>query len=333
MADRTVVTAPGHVAQPDLRTRLLAQKTLLISELAEAVDNQFNNIMMSVTSYAELELKKASPSAQRSLQQVLNNAGRATQLIQKLLAFSRTRTSVARLIDVNEVVKGIDELLHQLVGERIDVVVELQPNLPKITADPIDLEALLLTLAVHARNAISASGGFTLCSNAITVEHHSAMQDKLTPGKYVTLSVSDSGTQTLPADPHTAAAQDLRISLTLAAIHEIVKEANGLLRIASRPEQGTTFTIYLPAEENGVSIPAAEGVSERPSSQAKTILVVEDDDAVRVPAAEFLKMEGFKVPASQVGSGSNQRCIAKAFADRLVDQRYCDAGDGRSPGR
>jgi two-component system, cell cycle sensor histidine kinase and response regulator CckA len=288
--------------QPDLRTRLLAQKTLLISELAEAIDNQFNNIMMAITSYAELELKKASPTARRSLEQVVSNAGRATHLVQKLLAFSRTHVTAPRAIDLNEVIEGVRELAHQLTGERIEVALELQSDLPKIKADPVDLEELLLTLAIHARNAMAGSGRLLVSTKSIDVDGATNQHDKLAPGRHVVLSVSDApaAARAQIADARLTATQDLRISLTLAAINGIVKEANGLIRIASEPEQQTNFTIFFPAVDSDAN-EEMDTLPEKTMSNAKTILVVEDDDAVRIPATEFLKMEGFKVLQAKTG--------------------------------
>jgi two-component system, cell cycle sensor histidine kinase and response regulator CckA len=286
--------------QADLKTQLLAQKTHLISELAAAIDNQFNNIMMSVTSYAELELRKASPTARRSLEQVLSNAGRATQLIQKLLAFSRTRATSPRLVQLNDVIQEISELLQQLVSERIEIVLDLQPDLPKIKADPVDLEELLLSLAIHARNAMAAGGKFVLSTKPMEVDH-ATTKEKLVPGKYVSLSVCDSASpKQTPNSNHMSTPQDLRISLTLSAVNEIVKQANGLIRIAAAPEQGTNFTIYFPANECEVVEEATE-IPDKALTASRTIMVVEDDDAVRIPAAEFLKMEGFKVLQAKNG--------------------------------
>jgi len=298
MADNSLQTATrGLETQADLRTQLLAQKTHLISELAAAIDNHFNNIMMSVTSYAELELKK-NPAERRSLEQVVKNAQRATHLIQKLLAFSRNRTSAQQAVQLNEVVAGISDLLQPLLGEHVEVVLDLQPDIQRIKADPVELEQLLLSLAIHSRNAMSGKGKFSLCTKSA----RRSSNEKLGPGPYVMLSVSDTGAGgTARAEEAKVAVngQDLRISLTLAAINRIVKTAEGLMSIASEPERGTSFTIYFPAMEDDVTI--EEDAAEKSLSGSRTILVVEDDEAVRIPAAEFLKMEGFKVLQARTG--------------------------------
>src|SRR5277367_758427 len=109
----------------DMRTLLLAQKTELISELTRVTANQFNNIMMAITSYAELEMKKASSSQRRSLEQVMSNAARATALVQKLLAVSRKQAVSPQPLDLNNVLNGIKNLIEQLAGESISVVYKL----------------------------------------------------------------------------------------------------------------------------------------------------------------------------------------------------------------
>src|ERR1700722_20642115 len=114
----------------DLRTLLLVQKTELISEVTRATANQFNNIMMAITSYAELEMKSASPSQRRSLEQVLSNANRATALVQKLSAISRKQSASHQPLDLNALVKGIGDIIEQLAGERVSVVYNLDPSIP-----------------------------------------------------------------------------------------------------------------------------------------------------------------------------------------------------------
>jgi two-component system cell cycle sensor histidine kinase/response regulator CckA len=291
--------------QADLRTQLLAQKTDLIGELAGAVANQFNNIMMAITSYAELELKKAPPAGRRSLEQVLGNAARAASLIQKLLAFSRTRLPSQQLLHLNGLVTETTELLQQLVGEQIEVVLNLEPELQRIKADPAELEELLMSLAIHARNAMAGSGKLFISTKSVELDREAlGANETLAPGEYVMLSVRDTGTSLAEQRSGSNSGKkgrDLRISMALAATNRIVKEAQGLMRVSSEPAYGTTFTLYLPALGKEAS-ETEDDVSRKSSTVSRTILVVEDDDAVRVPAAEFLKMEGFKVLQAKSGA-------------------------------
>jgi len=288
----------------DVHTQLLAQRTHLISELAGAIDNQFNNIMMSVSSYAELELKKAPPAAKRSLEQVLRNAGQATYLIQKLLAFSRHRTLVPQVLQLNKVIEGLNDLLQQLAGERFELVVDLEPHPLRIQADRVELEQLVLSLAIQVQNAAASAKQLVLSTKSVSFDRTQLRAgEEMPPGKCVALFVAASGEgqggrseRSLP--PH--GNQELASSLTLAAIERIVKEAGALLRTDNRSGQGAGFAIYFPAVESE-NLASKQTVPEKTLTSSRTILVVEDDDAVRIPATEFLKMEGFKVLQAKTG--------------------------------
>jgi CheY-like chemotaxis protein/nitrogen-specific signal transduction histidine kinase len=302
MADASA-TAAARSPQSDPRTQLLAQKTHLINELAEAIDNQFNNIMMSVSSYAELELKKAPPAERRSLEQMIRNAGRATHLIQKLLAFGRDRRPKPQPVQVNEIINGLADLLQQLAGERIELVLRLDAGLPGIIADPVELEQMLLSAAIQVRDAMPGGGKILLTTESVRADqtplhkNSDAHDDNCV---MISVSSSEAGKPTQSHKPSvTGHDQDLKSSLTLAAIERIVKEAKGAVRVAGESREGKSFMIYFPALASDMTV--ANDEPERSLSGSRTILVVEDDDAVRVPAAEFLKMEGFKVLQARTG--------------------------------
>ncbi|MBZ5570703.1 MAG: response regulator [Acidobacteriia bacterium] len=325
--------ARNRELHPDLRTQLLAQKTDLIGELAGAISNEFNNLMMAVTSYAELELKKAPPAERRSLEQVLSNSARAASLIQKLLAFSRTRVSSQDPLHLNCVVTETTELLRQLVGEQIEIVLSLEPQLQRIKADRAELEELMMLMAIHGRDAMAGCGKLSITTQSVDLDQATiGANEAVTPGKYVMLSVRDSGTS--PAGPRRgsnpgAKGQDFRISLALAAINRVVQEARGLMRISSEPDEGTQFIMYFPALAGGAR--ETEGAFAHKSSIAsRTILVVEDDDAVRVPAVEFLKMEGFKVLQAKTGPEAINIAVHKRSPlDLLITDIVMPAMSGR----
>jgi two-component system cell cycle sensor histidine kinase/response regulator CckA len=298
MADVLTTKSLSGPASPDLRTALLAQKTALIGELAEATANQFNNIMMAITSYADLELKKAPPKGRRSLEQVLSNAARATFLIQKLLAFSRKQVPSPQPLDLNNAITEIGDLIRQMVGERVEVVLNLDPHVQRIKTDHVELELLVLS----ARSAMTTGGKLTLSTESVDLNQgFIGANDNVAPGKYTMLSVCDTASGHAPEQVVTGANQDLRINLALATVNGIVEDAHGLVRISSDPAKGTSFKVYFPAL--GKESPESpDPISPKSAPTAKTILVVEDDDAVRVPAAEFLMMEGFKVLQARTGA-------------------------------
>jgi two-component system, cell cycle sensor histidine kinase and response regulator CckA len=301
MADVLTTKAVSAPESSNLRTALLAQKTELIGELAEATANEFNNIMMAITSFAELELKKAPAKGRRSLEQVLSNASRATFLTQKLLAFSRKQVSAPQLLEPNSVITEIGDLVRQIVGERITVVFNLDPHAQRIKTDYVALEQIVLSLALNARDAMTTGGKLTIATEAVELNHELiGTNENVLPGTYTMLSVCDMAPSRSGQRAGNGANQDLRINLAFATVGKIADEAGGLVRISCDQATGMTFRIYFPALGEGVA-ETLELISPKNAPTAKTILVVEDDDTVRVPAAEFLMMEGFKVLQARTG--------------------------------
>lgn len=289
----------SHESQ-DIRTLLLTQKSELIGELAQAMSNQFNNIMMAVTSYAELELKRTKRKDRHGLEQVITHATRATVLIQKLLSFSRKHTASPEPLQLDEVITELAGLLREVLGEPSDLTVKLDAASGIVNADRIAVEQTLLTLVVIARNAMRGAGQLTISTAIADIEKDFIGEnDSADPGKYVVLAVETSAT----ASPVQSANldQSQHVNLSLAAVRGIVNDCHGLARFSSEPGTSSSFKIYFPAsvreaiEERGVNLP-------RNPTIARTILVVEDDDAVRIPAAEFLMMEGFKVLQARTGT-------------------------------
>jgi two-component system, cell cycle sensor histidine kinase and response regulator CckA len=289
-------------SRADIRTLLLAQKTEIIGELTRAIGNQFNNTMMAITSYAELELKKLPATERRSLEQVLSNAARATGLVQKLLRISRNLPASNQPVDLNAVLTGICPLIEQLAGEKIQVTYKLDAGISKISADPSQIEQVVLSLAINARNAMTKGGKLTFTTKLAELDEDSAAHSGRS-GMYVMLSVDDTGiTPPKNSDGDFSAnfEHESRVNLSLAAVSTVVKHAAGVLRFASEPSKGSSFKIYFPPIEADVS-PSTERSAPRNLPMARTVLIVEDDEAVRIPTAELLKMEGFKVLQARTG--------------------------------
>lgn len=305
MADDSVAYCePKGVVVGDPGALLQAQKAELVAQLAGAMSNQFNNIMMAITGYAELELKQASPQQKRSLEQILSHTTRATKLIQKLLAFSRKQASAPRKLPFNATVAEISHLLQPLVGEEINVTVELDQAVGSIVADPVEIEQLVLSLGLNARDAMSRGGTLEVKTELLDLDPESFGKDELPEaGRFAMLSVqyaSTGGRQDERVQP--AGSPDLRIAQAIAAVRGLVRERRGLFRVSARPGQSTTFRVYFPALAIEAPLVLEESRSVETAASTKTILIVEDDDAVRNPAAEFLKMEGFKVLQARAGA-------------------------------
>jgi two-component system, cell cycle sensor histidine kinase and response regulator CckA len=292
----------GAEPRADLKALLLAKKTELIGEITEAMANQFNNIMMAITGYAELEMRKLPAGEKRNLEHVISNVTRATELVQKLLAIGRKRVASARPMDLNHLLNGVRALLEQLVGDGVTLTFALDPSAMAISADAAEVEQAVLSVAINARDAMAKHGELTITTKLADLAEDE-VQDGERPGKYVLLSIDDTGScaagdhQSVPTS--TALHNESKLNLALAAVRAIV-DSSGLVRYSSEPGKGSSFKIYFPALEQGAA-ERLERNSPRNLPLARTILLVDDDEAVRVPAAEFLKMEGFKVLQAKTG--------------------------------
>ncbi len=285
-----------------LRSLLQAHNIELIDELAQAMANQFNNIMMAVTGYAELELRKTTTN-RRELEQVITHATRATSLIQKFLDSSRRHSSMPQPLELDDLVSEVGDLMKDLLGEQADLKLRLNAKSVDIHADRINVEQTLLAFVLIARNSM-ASGGQLRISTALTDLDREFIgeQDTAEPGQYVVLSI-ENGTPAVRTDSaaHVDLDQSQRVSLSLAAVRGILKECHGLARFSSDPSARSSFQLYFPVwrqeafEAQSASLPRIPAI-------ARTVLIVEDDDAVRVPAVEFLMMEGFKVLQAKTGA-------------------------------
>jgi len=293
---RTTKTSDQEL-QSELRDLVLTQKTDLIGELAQAMANQFNNIMMAITSYAELELRKASGRDRHGLQQVLTHANRATSLIQKLLAFSRKHTSESQRFELNALITDVSSLLQELLGEQAELTLRLDAD-AEIQADRVDVEQTLFALVIIARNAMDATGKLTISTSTAELDQEFiGSNDDAAPGRYVVLSVENKGASSRASS---GLDQTEKINLSLAAVRGVVRDCRGLARFSTQPGTGSSFMLYFPASTSS-TVDAQGPTLPRNPAVARTILVVEDDDAVRVPAAEFLMMEGFKVLQARTG--------------------------------
>ena len=214
-------------------------------------------------------LRKLRCPERRSLEQVLSHAARATSLVQQLLAFSRKQTPAPQSLSVNAVITATAGLLQNLVGEDIEIEFNLNSNIQLINADPVEVEQIVLSLALNSRDAMAGEGKLTIATDLVELDEKVAGESEgARPGKYVMLSVSDTGTKS-PLQKRNRASRedsrpDLRVNLALAAVRGIVKEARGLIRISSTPAKGSSFKIYFPTL--GLDSPAgdwARRVAER----------------------------------------------------------------------
>lgn len=291
----------GHDPDDELSGVLLTQRSELIGELAQAMANQFNNIMMAITGYAELELKKAARKDRRGLEQVLSHATRATSLIQKLLAFSRKHTSSPQPIALDTLITDVGPFLRELLGEPTELSLKLDAKCT-ICADRVEVEQALFALMLVARNAMGPDGTLVISTSLTDVDGELlGNNEEASPGKYVVLAVASSPLANNRRPANSRFDQSTQFSLSLAAARGILRDCGGFVRFSSEPRLGTSFKLYFPAFDQELLAEETPTLPRNPAV-ARTVLLVEDDDAVRVPAAEFLMMEGFKVLQARTGS-------------------------------
>jgi PAS domain S-box-containing protein len=287
-----------------------------IGRLAGGVAHDFNNLLTIILGCSELlqgQLEPAGPA--RALVEQIRNAGeRAANLTRQLLAFSRKQIVAPKVLDLNAAVRDMGQLLRRLIGEDINLVTSLGPSLGRVKIDPGQLEQLLLNLTVNARDAMPQGGNLTLETADVELGGNRAPGDpEFLPGKYVMLAVRDDGsgmTEEVKArvfEPFFTTKEVGRgTGLGLATVYGIVKMNHGHIDVESAPDRGSVFRVYLPRVEEQPS-----GLLPPPKALRRgteTILLAEDEEAVRSLARRVLEMAGYKVREAQNGPQALQLC-------------------------
>jgi two-component system cell cycle sensor histidine kinase/response regulator CckA len=278
-----------------------AQRLESIGRLAGGVAHDFNNLLTVISGYAEVLLEREEGKS-TELTQIAAAAERATILTRQLLAFSRRQILLPRVIELNDVVEGLTAMLTRLIGEDIELEATLAPDLDSVLADPSQLEQVLVNLVVNARDAMPEGGKLTIqTANVELDEDYVSHHGEVTVGPHVMLSVTDIGTG---MDPETAAhvfepffttkPVGTGTGLGLATVYGIVKQSGGSIWVYSEPGRGTTFKIYLPRAESTAADEAAPE-SRAAANGSETILLAEDDPALRELTAFMLEQRGFEV--------------------------------------
>lgn len=282
-----------------------AQKMDAVGQLAGGVAHDFNNLLMVISSYAELMLDDSQPGkSRRYLEEIQGAARRAAELTRQLLAFGRKQAQQLQVLDLNRILRDIVKTLPRLIGEDIEVRFLPGADLGKVRLDPVQIEQIVMNLATNARDAMPSGGTFTLRTRNVDLDEAFVLTRSFVPqGRYALLEASDSGCGIAPEHlPHifepfyTTKAQGKGTGLGLATLYGIVKQSAGFVWVSSEPHCGTTFSIYFPEhlnEREKIS-PAAHSIVSTPCG-FETILLVEDEPAVREPACEFLRSSGYTV--------------------------------------
>jgi two-component system, cell cycle sensor histidine kinase and response regulator CckA len=282
-----------------------AERLEAVGRLAGGVAHEFNNLLAVIGGFARHAQDAAgSDTVRRDLAEIVNATDRAAEIARQLLAFSRDEPSRPTMLDVSEVVRGMEPMLRSLIREDVEVVVSIAEELPCVHVDRTQLERVILNLVVNARDAIDQDGRIEIAARAVELDAATTPLPQLQPGSYVALCVSDTGSGIDPDarqrlfDPFfTTKDQGEGTGLGLSIVYGIVEELAGAVVVESEPGQGATFTVYIPATEGE---PAARQPSGQPERAAvtggtETILVVEDEGALRSLLELILSESGYRV--------------------------------------
>jgi PAS domain S-box-containing protein len=276
-----------------------------VGRLAGGIAHDFNNLLTIIKGYAEMALNRpgSPPELATDIQQIGNAAERASTLIRQLLAFSRKQVLQPKSLDLNASVEGLDKLLSRLMGAHIQMITVYGKNLGTVKADPSQIEQVIMNLVVNARDAMPEGGRLTIETSNVELDANYA-RDHVTvkPGRYVMLAVSDTGigmdpeTQAHIFEPfYTTKSGGRGTGLGLSTVYGIVKQSGGYIWVYSEPGKGTAFKVYLPRVEEAVApvSTAADQTADRRGTE--TVLLVEDEEAVRELTRIILAEEGYSV--------------------------------------
>jgi two-component system cell cycle sensor histidine kinase/response regulator CckA len=282
-----------------------AQKMEAVGLLAGGIAHDFNNLLTAITGYSSLSLRKIprEDPLRRNLEEIKSASERAAALTSQLLAFSRKQVLKPSILDLSEVIADIDSLLRRITRENVELVMDLDPALGSVSADRGQIEQVVINLAINARDAMPDGGRLLIKTENVFVD--GAREPGQIPGKvgaWVKLSVADSGhgmdaaTQQRIFEPFfTTKGPGEGTGLGLSMVHGTVTQSGGEIGVTSTVGSGTTFEIYLPRiDEDTDELKPAEMREERPRGE-ETILLVEDENAIRELVREFLIEFGYTV--------------------------------------
>jgi hypothetical protein len=282
-----------------------AHRVEAIGRLTGGIAHDFNNLLTVISGYTEILLRRLAPETEESkeIAEINKAAERAAQLTRQLLAYSRKQNLNPTVLDLNNVVTETQTMLERLIGENIEFTTALAEDLGSISADNGQIEQIIMNLALNARDAMPEGGKLLLATGNITLAHGSTnRRPDMTPGDYVVFAVTDSG-QGMDAatvarifEPYyTTKARGAGTGLGLSTVYGIVEQSCGYIEVESEPGMGTTFRLYFPQVAEKAEAFSPKPPDERPLTGSETILLVEDEEALRGVGREILQMYGYTV--------------------------------------
>lgn len=308
---------------------LQSQKMESVGRLAGGIAHDFNNLLTAILGFSSL-LKgtlKDRPREVDDLDEIMKSANRAAALTQQLLAFSRRQILAPKVLNLNDVVQGTQKMLRRIVSEDIEIGLALDPELRNVRADSSQIEQVILNLTVNGRDAMAEGGRLTIETQNVAFEQDApGCHDIIPPGRYSMLAVSDAGcgmdkeTLTHIFEPFfTTKEQGKGTGLGLSTVYGIVKQSGGYIWVYSEPALGTTFKLYFPNTPEAVAVVSQRPVPRLESLQGhETVLLVEDDAAVRNLLMRVLRQSGYKLLEAHDGEEAIQICAQKGAGIQLV---------------
>ena len=314
---RAVRRSEAERERLDQRLRATARLEAL-GQLTGGIAHDFNNLITAIAGNIDLYLADGSEGAKaQELREARRSLSRATDLTRQLLSAGRYRVSRPEPVDVSAVLEELANLLHRLIGEHIWIHKDLHDQLPAVMIDPGQLEQVVMNLCINARDAMPSGGVLVLRTGEHRHEADAparlpepAVGGGAAPQRYIAIEVSDSGVG-IPDEVRdrifepffTTKPPDVGTGLGLSTVQTIVRQAGGRMEVESEPDAGTTFRVLLPASAREASVPAEEPASDRMTTveSSATILIAEDDPAVRSLVVRVLERKGYNVLAAADG--------------------------------
>ena len=302
------------------------QKMEAIGRLSGGIAHNFNNILTAIIGNCELLLPRVvvDPKALRYTEAIQRAAQRASSLTRELMAFCRKQPMHPQPVQVNDVIRDMEQLLHGVISKDIGFEFSLDQHLGQILADPVQVEQIVLNLVLNARDAMPDGGKISVRTAAITLSAPlEGTPDRIPPGSYIALSISDTGKGIDPAVvPHifepffTTKEEGKGTGLGLATVYGIVKQNHGFIHVTTEKETGTAFTLYLPRQAGEIRQP--EPPEPKPAAVPKgteTLLLVEDEANVSSVLAELLTEQGYQVLIAS--DGEEALTVFRQHASRI----------------
>ena len=318
-----------------------SQKMEAIGRLAGGVAHDFNNLLTVIKGYCQLslaEMKESTPL--KDTLEVINQAAeKAAGLTRQLLAFGRRQIMEVKILDLNGLLQNLDKMLRRIISEDIELVTLLREDLGKVKADPGQIEQVVMNLAVNAKDAMSKGGKLIIeTANVELDKSYAQAHVAVTPGPYVMIAVSDTGTGMAPEvrdrvfEPFfTTKGKGKGTGLGLSTVYGIVKQSGGNIWVYSEPGQGTTLKIYLPRVDEPAEELKAQEAGEKFPRGSETILIVEDDKEVRNLAVRILRRQGYNILDGSYGDKAFNVCRQhKGPIHLLVTDVVMPGMDGRA---